>query len=119
MGSFFSSSNGNENNVYSEFIDSKLTSNQIVVFSKLSCGYCTRAKSLLNELKLDYYSIELDRNEQCPRSDCQQLIENLIKQTKMRTVPQIFVNGKLVGGYSEMVQLVNSGTLEKLLKNKD
>ena len=121
MGSFFSTADSkssglvNERNAYTDFIDTKLKSNQIVLFSKTTCGYCTRAKNLLYDLKLDYYSIELDQNENCPRSDCQQLIENLIAQTRMKTVPQIFVNGKLIGGFSEMAQLVNDGTFSKLL----
>ena len=100
-------------------IDDKLKSNQIVVFSKTNCGYCTRAKDTLKRLNIDYQSIELDIDDNCPQRDCQGLVANLIKQTRMKTVPQIFVNGQLIGGFSELQQLVNAGKLSDLLSQKN
>ena len=121
MGSFFSSASpasGADSNIYREYIDDKLKSNQIVVFSKTNCGYCTRAKETLRSLNLDYHSIELDIDDNCPKRDCQSLIVNLVKQTHMNTVPQIFINGQLVGGFNQLQQLVNAGKLSSLLNSK-
>ena len=120
MGSFFSSQSqlSTESNIYKDFIDDKLKANQIVVFSRTNCGYCTRAKETLRRLSLDYYPIELDIDDNCPQRDCQNLITNLIKQTRMKTVPQIFINGQLIGGFGELQQLVNAGKLSTLLNSK-
>jgi glutaredoxin-related protein len=36
----------------------------------------------------------------------------------MKTVPQIFINGRLIGGYTELNNLVEKGELEKILNKK-
>lgn len=90
---------------YESYLKSVTNENKIVVFSKTTCSYCTRAKQLLNDLKLVYKAIELDLNHQCPNENCAQLSTVLIAQTRMRTVPQIFINGKCIGGFDELLSL--------------
>lgn len=89
-------------NFYDEFIHNLVKSHKIVVFSKTNCSFCTKAKDVLKEKNLEYHSIELDVNKQCPNDNCQQLTTSLILQTRMRTVPQIFINGKLIGGFTDL-----------------
>jgi glutaredoxin 3 len=107
-----------ENNphlVYDEFIKSTLDKHKIVIFSKVNCIYCTKAKSALNQLKLTYHSIELDKNEQCPNENCANLSQRLILQTRIRTVPQIFINGKFIGGFTDLDNLIKKDELKNYL----
>ena len=71
----------------------------IVVYSKNNCVYCTKAKTLLKNLGLAYEekSLEKDFN-----SDPSKLIEDIGKP--VRTMPQIKVDGKLIGGYNQLVE---------------
>lgn len=129
MGSGFSTTSTNaslpvnkptidENNphlVYDEFIKSTINKHKIVIFSQVNCIFCTKAKNALNELKLSYHSIELDKNEQCPNENCANLCQRLILQTRIRTVPQIFVNGKFIGGYSDLDNLIKRDELKNFL----
>lgn len=108
------------NKIHDQFISKLIGENKIVVFSRTNCGYCNMAKSKLDELKLTYNAIELDMNKNCPNDNCQQLIDRLILQTRMRTVPQIFVDGKLIGGYDNLEHLLanDKSFLEKLKQFK-
>jgi glutaredoxin len=101
--------------VYDEFIKSTIDKHKIVIFSKVNCGFCTKAKHALNELKLSYHSIELDKNEQCPNENCANLSQRLILQTRIRTVPQIFVNGKFIGGFTDLDNLIKRDELKNYL----
>lgn len=69
----------------------------IVLYSKENCSYCTRAKSLLDNLNLDYVERKL---EDYPNTDA--LLEDIGK--KVRTMPQIKINNELIGGYNQLVE---------------
>ena len=67
----------------------------IIVYSKPSCVYCDKAKSLLKQLGYDY-------EEKIVTKDLtlEQLFEALGKQ--VRTIPQIVIDEKHIGGYNEL-----------------
>lgn len=44
------------------------------------------------------------------------MMENLAKSTGWATVPKIFVQGRFIGGYNELMQLARSGELEAMLR---
>ena len=71
----------------------------IVVYSKNNCIYCTKAKALLKGLDLEFEekSLEKDFN-----SDPTKLIEDIGKN--VRTMPQIKIDGELIGGYNQLVE---------------
>jgi glutaredoxin 3 len=71
------------------------------------CGYCVRAKALLDELQLPYEEIPLDGE---PR-----FRERLQALTGGRTVPQIVIDGTPIGGYTELRRLERDGRLDELL----
>lgn len=92
----------------------KLISEHLVaVFSKSYCPYCNRAKDLIQTLNLDAAKvgvIELDKVNDGPA------IQNyLLEKTGQRTVPNIFINGKHVGGSDALSNAQASGELPKLL----
>lgn len=67
------------------------------------CGYCVRAKALLESLGLRYQEIEVD--------DEPGFREKLLTLTGGFTVPQIVVDGRPIGGYTELAALVREGKL--------
>ena len=71
------------------------------------CGYCVRAKTLLESRGLEYEEIFLD--------DDPAFRQRLLDLTGGWTVPQILVDGRPIGGYTDLWQLDRSGRLETLL----
>lgn len=80
----------------------------IVIYSKDYCPYCTKAKELLKMKGQEYTEIDITR-------DTDKMQEMLDKTGGAKTVPQIFINDKLVGGYDDLYAANNKGELDKLL----
>ena len=70
------------------------------------CGYCTRAKMLLENRGLDYEEVRMDTNPA--------FRDKLVELCGRWTVPQIFIDGHHVGGYSELSELDRAGRLDDL-----
>ncbi|KAG1049950.1 hypothetical protein G6F43_007753 [Rhizopus delemar] len=92
-------------------VEEIIQSNKIAVFSKTYCPYCTRAKKALEGLNLDFFRIELDNEE-----DGAAIQQYLLAKTGQRTVPNIFINQKHVGGCDDLMQAISSGNINQLLK---
>lgn len=90
-----------------------IDANPVVVFSKSYCPYCRATKALLNE-KLGsadkYYLMELDQVE-----DGAALQDALEEMTGQRSVPNIFIDKKHIGGNSDLQG--KKGELDGLLKS--
>ena len=71
----------------------------ITVFSKNNCVYCTKAKALLKGLGLEFEEKSLEKDF---GSDPIKLIEDIGKN--VRAMPQIKIDGELVGGYNQLVE---------------
>jgi glutaredoxin 3 len=72
------------------------------------CGYCVRAKALLDARGLPYEEIELDDDDPAFR-------QKLLDLTGGWTVPQIVIDGRPIGGYTELWRLDRDGRLADLL----
>jgi glutaredoxin 3 len=70
------------------------------------CGYCVRAKTLLESRGIEFEEITLD--------DDPGFRQSLLELTGGWTVPQIIIDGKPIGGYTELWQLDRTGELERL-----
>ena len=80
----------------------------IEIYTTKVCPYCVRAKNLLNAKDADLKEIDLT-NDDAGR-------EALLKRSNgMRTVPQIFINGRHIGGYDNLAELEEKGELDTLL----
>jgi glutaredoxin 3 len=79
---------------------------RIEMYTTAWCGFCVRAKALLEARGLEYEEIELDG-----RPDFRARLE---ERTGGWTVPQIVIDGRPIGGYSELWQLDRRGGLERL-----
>lgn len=111
MGNRSSSSASKESAV--AFIDSKINSHQTVIFSKTYCPYCAKTKSLFRGIEeaKDVEIIELDT-----RGDGDDIQAALAKKSGQRTVPNVYINGKHVGGNDDVQGAHQKGTLLKMLK---
>ena len=114
MGLLFSTQSNDaikHENTELDFIQNRINSNDIFMFSKSTCFYCDKAKELLGKSKLDYRYIELDKNENCPNNDCTKITKALFSFTRFKTVPQIFINGVFIGGFTDLNQMISNGKL--------
>ncbi|EGC30816.1 hypothetical protein DICPUDRAFT_92898 [Dictyostelium purpureum] len=88
-----------------------IKSHKLIIFSKTFCPYCVSVKSLFEQIGVKPFVVELDRE-----SDGAEMQANLAKHSGMRTVPQVFINEKLIGGCDDTTKLHKSGKLVQLLK---
>jgi glutaredoxin 3 len=79
---------------------------QIQMYTTRWCGYCVRAKTLLQSRGLEFEEIFLD--------DDPAFRQRLLELTGSWAVPQILIDGRPIGGYTELWQLDRSGELDKL-----
>jgi len=78
----------------------------IIVYSKTNCVYCTKAKTLINNLGLDYTEKKLEEFD-----SPQAMIEDIGKN--VRSMPQIKIDGELVGGYNQLIEyFVDKGKVD-------
>ncbi|CAI2351250.1 unnamed protein product [Caenorhabditis sp. 36 PRJEB53466] len=73
----------------------------VVLYTKDGCGYCVMAKNALYEDGIHYTERNLNAIAKV-NPDAQEYIQGLMDLTCQRTVPQIFICGKFVGGYTEL-----------------
>ena len=97
----------------SDFIQTAITNNKVVVFSKSYCPFCTKTKDLFSELGVDATVYEL--NQMDNGADIQ---DTLLELTGQRTVPNTFINGQHVGGNDNVQSANKSGKLKELLAAK-
>jgi len=83
---------------------------KVVIYTGPICNFCSAAKHLLTKKKVNYEEIDVSDNPEKRE-------EMLRKSNGMKTIPQIFIGEKHVGGYVELKDLENKGELDTLLKN--
>ena len=71
----------------------------IIVYSKNNCVFCSKAKALLKNLGLEYEEKTLEKDFDY---DPSKMIEDIGKN--VRTMPQIKIDGELIGGYNQLVE---------------
>lgn len=81
---------------------------RILVYSTPFCGYCSAAKRLLTAKGAQYTEIDV-------MMDAERRQEMLAKSGGLRTVPQIFIDGRHIGGFDELNALDKAGGLDPLL----
>jgi glutaredoxin 3 len=101
------------------FIDNYIQDHDIMVFAKSTCKYCKNSKKVLDRMHkhtgmkgwkarfmyLDYMS-----------TDGPKIHSALVAQTGHKTVPNVFISGKFIGGNTELTELYKSGELLERVK---
>jgi len=70
---------------------------EIVIYSKENCTFCVKAKNLIKNLGLNYVEKKLE-----DFVSTEAMLEDIGKQ--VRTMPQIKINNKLIGGYNQLIE---------------
>ena len=94
-------------------IKAEIQDNKVMVYSKSFCPFCMRTKNLLKSKGIEIKVVELDKVK-----GGQAIQNELIAMTNQSTVPNIFINGKHIGGNSELQSLNLSGKLDPLLQDE-
>jgi glutaredoxin 3 len=80
---------------------------RVIVYTTQMCPYCVQAKRLLGERSIPYDEIDVGSDDGVRN-------EMVQKAGGKRTVPQIFIDGAYVGGYTELRALADKGGLTGL-----
>ena len=80
---------------------------RIEIYTTPFCGYCARAKGLLDRKGAAYEEMDVMMDEK-KRAEMRD-------RSKRSTVPQIFINGQHIGGSDELAALEQAGKLDPLL----
>lgn len=81
----------------------------IVIYTKATCPYCARAKALLSNKGVSYTEYDIEKEPE-------KRGEMLRRNPNAKTVPQIFINDKSIGGSDSLYDLDKDGQLDILLK---
>ena len=94
-------------------MDAIVKENPVVVYAQVTCPYCKKAKDLLNELGAKYKVVEVD----ALGKDGFAMRVELDDITGRSTVPNIFIKGQPVGGFTDGVEALHKeGKLQPMLK---
>jgi glutaredoxin 3 len=81
---------------------------EVLMYSTSWCGYCERARGLLRRKEVEFSEVVLDETPDERETMMQ-------RSGGRRSVPQIFIGERHVGGYDELAALDRSGELDRLL----
>ena len=82
---------------------------KIVIYTGPLCNFCSAAKHLLNKKKINYEEIDIGYDDKKR--------EEMLKKTNgAKTIPQIFIGERHIGGYVELRALDKDGKLNSLLE---
>ncbi len=76
----------------------------VILYSKKNCSYCIKAKNLLINLGLNYTEKKFEDFK-----NIEALFEDAGKQ--VRSMPQIKINGELIGGYNQLIEYLTDKKL--------
>ncbi len=80
---------------------------KIEIYTTPWCGYCARAKALLEDKGATFEEMDVMENE-AKRAEMR-------SRSRRTTVPQIFINGQHIGGSDDLMALESAGKLDVLL----
>ena len=85
-----------------------MTASTVEIYTTPWCPYCVRAKALLTKKGIAFteYDVSFDDGKR---------LEMLKRSEGRQTVPQIFINGRGIGGSDELHALERAGKLDPLL----
>ena len=78
----------------------------ITIYTTPACPFCHAAKDLLHSKGVSFREIDVSDDAE---------FDALIRRTGWKTVPQIFIGDRMIGGFRELSKLESEGNLDKLL----
>jgi monothiol glutaredoxin len=94
-------------------IENLLTENQVVLFMKGTqqfpqCGFSARATAILQDMGVSFKDVNVLEDEE--------IRQGIKEYGNWPTIPQLYVNKKLVGGSDIMMEMYQAGELQSLIK---
>ena len=83
--------------------------NKVVIYTSSLCGFCYKAKVLLNNYNIEFSEINID-------NDYDKRKEMILKANGKTSVPQIFLGSVHIGGCDDLYKLEEDNGLEKFVK---
>ena len=84
---------------------------RVTVYSTAHCGYCNMAKVKLDQWNIPFDEVRIDTDPAAMREFAE--VTN-----GARTVPQIIIDGKPIGGFTELTELHMDGDLDELMEQE-
>lgn len=81
---------------------------EIIIYTAARCPYCTMAKRLFERKGASYTEIDIDSKPG--------LREDVMEKTRRRTVPQIYIGDRHIGGFDDLQALDMQKQLDALLQ---
>jgi len=81
---------------------------RVTIYSTGTCPICDKTKTLLKKWQIDYQEKRVDQDQAALR-------EMLEISNHARTVPQLAIDGKWIGGFNELTEMHMEGELEALM----
>tara|TARA_Y100001968_G_scaffold206295_1_gene189512 strand:+ start:181 stop:435 length:255 start_codon:yes stop_codon:yes gene_type:complete len=82
---------------------------KVEIYTWQYCPFCIRAKSLFKKKNINFIEHKIDGDD-----NARELMSQ--RANGRRTLPQIFINNKLIGGCDDLYELENDHKLDELLK---
>lgn len=101
----------NQNNAITTVSKDPINQPNIIIYTKGSCPYCIGAKNLLNSKNYLYKTINVYDYASKEYQDM------LLASGGVKTFPQILINNKSIGGFTELKNLNDSGELDRMIKS--
>ncbi len=83
---------------------------KVKIFSTATCPICDKTKNLFQKWGINYIEARVDQ-------DREELKEMLSVTNGARTVPQILIEGKWIGSFTDLTELHMDGKLDKLMES--
>eukprot|EP00689_Sawyeria_marylandensis_P003841 EC826560.1.p1 GENE.EC826560.1~~EC826560.1.p1 ORF type:complete len:111 (+),score=45.30 EC826560.1:18-350(+) len=97
---------------YKDIIKKEVIDNNVVIFSKSYCPYCKKVKELFQKINVEFKSWELD----LLGKEGEERQKSLVELTKQKTVPNVWIKGKFIGGCDKVHELYEIKKLQNILK---
>jgi len=103
------------------FVDEKThdTNNPVVMFALEWCEFCWSVRKMFAHYEIPYRSVDLDSVAYQDDNWGGKIRQALEAQTELKTIPQIYIGGRHVGGATDLFDGMKDGSLKKLLEEND
>lgn len=92
-------------------VEKQIKDNPVLMYSTGFCVYCVKAKGLFETMKINPFIVYLDKDP-----DGDEISVALYEITGQDTVPNIFIGGKHIGGFSQLLNGIKIGSVQSELR---
>lgn len=96
---------------YREVVEKQIREHPVLMYSTGYCGYCVKAKQVFQSINVKPFVVDLDKHP-----DGEEIAEALVEITRQDTVPCIFIGGKHLGGFTQLVKGLQTGYVQSELR---